>query len=122
MDTDIAFAHTLAAVTDTDTEEESDAHLPREIGSACTVVWLWLKAHSGAGKAARWWQEFFRDEAVMSAEHDAVVVGADVHYIAEELHNDDDANMCVHGDDFMMESRNDVFQDVKAMLEHKIFI
>ena len=30
--------------------------------------------------------------------------------------------VCVHGDDFMVESRIDVFQDVKAMLEHKVDI
>ena len=29
---------------------------------------------------------------------------------------------CVHGDDFMVESRIDVFQDVKAMLDHKVDI
>ena len=29
---------------------------------------------------------------------------------------------CVHGDVFMVESRIDVFQDVKAMLEHKVDI
>ena len=29
---------------------------------------------------------------------------------------------CVHEDDFMAESRIDVFQDVKAMSEHKVDI
>ena len=31
-------------------------------------------------------------------------------------------NACVHEDDFMVESRIDVFQDVKAMLEHNVDI
>ena len=41
---------------------------------------------------------------------------------AGNLNDDDDASVCVHGDDFMVESRIDVFQDVKAMLKHKVDI
>ena len=38
------------------------------------------------------------------------------------LGDDDDACVCLHADDFVVESRIDVFQDVKAMLEHKVDI
>ena len=41
---------------------------------------------------------------------------------AENLNDDDDASMCVHGNDFMVESRIDVLQDVNAMSEHKVDI
>ena len=34
--------------------------------------------------------------------------------------DDDDASMCVHGDDFMVESRIDVVKDAKAMSEHNV--
>ena len=43
LDSVIAFAHTLAAVTDT--EELSYAHSPREDEPDCTVVWSSLKAY-----------------------------------------------------------------------------
>ena len=38
------------------------------------------------------------------------------------MNDDDDAKASAHGDDFMVESRLDVFQDVQAMLEHKVDI
>ena len=38
---------------------------------------------------------------------------------AGSLGDDDDACVCVHRGDFMVESRIDVFQEVKAMLEKK---
>ena len=41
-----------------------------------------------------------------------------MYHKAGSLGDDDDASVCMHGDDFMVESRIDVFQDVKAMLEH----
>ena len=53
----------------------------------------------------------------MKAGWDAVVVEPNVYH-----NDDDDACVCVHGDDFMAESRIDVFQEVKAMLEHKVDI
>ena len=46
LDTAIAFVHTLTAVTDT--EEWMHAHSPREAEPDCTVVWILLKARSGA--------------------------------------------------------------------------
>ena len=41
---------------------------------------------------------------------------------AEELNDDDDANMYGHNDSFMVELRIDAFQDVTAMKEHKMDI
>ena len=58
----------------------------------------------------------------MKAGWDAVAVEPNVYYKAENLNDDDDASMCVHGDDFMVESRIDVVQDAKAMSEHKVDI
>ena len=58
----------------------------------------------------------------MKAGWDAVAVEPNVYQKAGNLGDDDDASVCVHGDDFMVESRIDVFQDVKAMLEHKVDI
>ena len=50
------------------------------------------------------------------------VCGAKCAHKAKNLNDDDDASMCVHGDDFMVESRIDVVQDAKAMSEHKVDI
>ena len=59
----------------------------------------------------------------MKAGWDAVVVELQMCTSkAGSLNDDDDASVCVHGDDFMGESRVDVFQDVKAMLEHNVHI
>ena len=44
-----------------------------------------------------------------------------MHHKAGSLNDDDEASICVHGEDFMVESRI-VFQDAKAMLEHKVDI
>ena len=41
---------------------------------------------------------------------------------AGSLNDDDDESACVHGDDFMVELRIDVFHDAKAMLDHKVDI
>ena len=41
---------------------------------------------------------------------------------AEALNDDDDACMYVHGDDFKVELRIDVFQNAKVMSEHKVDI
>ena len=38
---------------------------------------------------------------------------------SKDLNSDDDARMCGHSDSFMVDLRMDVFQDVKAMKEHK---
>ena len=45
-----------------------------------------------------------------------------MYHKAGSLGDDDDACVCVHGDDLMVESRIDVFQEVKAILEHKVDI
>ena len=58
----------------------------------------------------------------MEAGWDAVAVELNLYHNAESLNDDDDASVCVHGDDFMVESKIDVFQDVKAMLGHKVDI
>ena len=58
----------------------------------------------------------------MKAGWDAVAVEPNVFHKAVSLNDDDDASVCVQGDDFMVESRIDVFRDVKAMLEHKVDI
>ena len=58
----------------------------------------------------------------MKAGWDAVAVELNVYHEAGSLNDDDDARVCVYGDDFMVESRIDVFQDVKAMLEQKVHI
>ena len=106
----------------TDMDELIYAHPPREAEPDCTVVWLLLKAHAGAWKAARLWQECFRNEVCMKAGWDAVAVEPNAHHKDKNLNDDDDASMCVHGDDFMVASRIDVVQDAKAMLEHKVDI
>ena len=48
-------------------DELIHAHPPRETEPECIVVWLLFKAHSGARKAARLWQEYFRNEVLMRA-------------------------------------------------------
>ena len=70
-------------------------------------------------KVAFLWQEFLRNEVLMKAGWDAVAEEPNVYHKAGSL---GDACVCVHGDDFMVESRIDVFQDVKAMSEHKVDI
>ena len=52
----------------------------------------------------------------MKAGWDAVAKESNVYHKARSLGDEDDACVCVHGDDFIVESRVDVFQDVKAML------
>ena len=53
---------------------------------------------------------------------DAVAVEPNVYHKAGSLGDDDDACVCVHEDNFMVESRIDVFQDVRAMLGHIVDI
>ena len=50
-----------------DMDELIHAHPPRETEPHGIVVWLLFKAHSGARRAARLWQEYFRNEVLMSA-------------------------------------------------------
>ena len=98
------------------------AHPRREAEPDCAVVWLLLKAHAGARKAARLWQEWFRNGVFVKAGWKAVAVEPNVHHKVENLNDDDDASTCVHGDDIMVKSRIDVIQDAKAMSEHKVDI
>ena len=58
-----------------------------------------------------------RNEVFMKAGWDAVAVEPNVYHKAGSVGDVDDACVCEHGDDFMVESRIDVFQEVKAMLE-----
>ena len=103
-------------------EDVTYAHPPAEVEPDRTVVWLLIKAHYGTRKAARLWQEFLRNEVFMKAGWDAVAVEPNVCHKAGSLGDDDDANVCVHGDDFMVESRIDVLQEVTAMSEHNVDI
>ena len=50
-----------------DMDELFHVHAPRETEPECVVVWLLFKAHSEARRAARLWQECFRNEVLMSA-------------------------------------------------------
>ena len=76
------------------------AHPPAEAEPDRTVVLLLLKAHHGTRKAARLWQEFLRNEVFMITGWDAVAVEPNVYHEAGRLNVDDDASVCVHGDDF----------------------
>ena len=58
----------------------------------------------------------------MKAGWDAVAVEPNVYPKAGSLGDDDDACVYVHGEDLMVESRIGLFQNVKAMLEHKVNI
>ena len=79
---------------------------PAEAEPDRTVVWLLLKAHHGTRNAARLRQEFLRNKVIMKAGWDALAVEANAHHKAGSLNDDDDANLCVHGDDLMVESRD----------------
>ena len=100
FDTAVAFFHAYV-------EKVIYAHPPAEAEPDRIVVWLLLKAHYGTRKAARLWQEPFRNEVFMKAGWDAVDVEPNVYHKAGSLNNDDDASVCVHVDDFMVESRID---------------
>ena len=63
-----------------------------------------------------------RNEVFIEAGWDAVAGEPNVYHEAGSLGDNDDACVCLHRDDFMVESRIDVFQDVKAMSEHKVDI
>ena len=115
LDVAVAFFHAHM-------EDVIYAHPPAEAEPDRTVQWLLLKAHSAREKLLVCGRSFLCNEVFMEAGWDAVVVEPLVYHIAGSLNDDDDdkdASVCVHGDDFMVESRIDVFQDVKAMLEHK---
>ena len=71
---------------------------------------LLLKAHYGTRKAARLWQEYLRNEVFLKAEWETVAVEPNVYHKAGSPDDGDDASACVHGDDFMVESRIDGHQ------------
>ena len=118
----IAILDVAVAVCHADMEDKIYAHPPTEPEPDRTVAWLLIKAHYGTRKAARLWQEFLRNAVFMKAGWDAVAVEPNVHHKAGSLGEDDDACVCVHGDDFMVEAGIDVFQDAKATMEHKVDI
>ena len=60
-----------------------------------------------------------RNEVFMSAGWNAEAMESNAYHKAEDWNDDD---MEVHIDSFMVELRVDVFQDVKAMKEHKVDI
>ena len=82
-------------------EELIHAHPPRETDPDDMTILEFSKTRSGA---ARMWQEFFRNEVFVMAGWNA------------------EMNACPEADSFMVELRIDVFQDVKAMKEHKVDI
>ena len=65
---------------------------PRETEPDCIVVWLMFKAHSGARKAARLWQEYFRNEVFMSAGWNAEAMEPNAYHNAEDWNDDDNAS------------------------------
>ena len=71
------------------------------------------KVHSGARRAARAWQEFFRNEVFVSAGGNAEALEPNAYHKAE-CWDDDDS--------FTIEWRMDVFQDVNALKEHNVDI
>ena len=85
----------------TDTDELIHAHPPRT--------------------AARWWQEFVRNEVFMKAEWNAEAAKPNAYHKVENL-NDDVTSRYVHGDEFTVELRTDGFQDAKVMLEQDVDI
>ena len=104
----------------TDIDELIHAHPPRESGPECIVVGLLFTAHSGARQAARLWQKCFHSEAFMSSGWNAEAMEPNADHQTEDLNDDDNATKDGHSDIVMVEMRIDVFQDVKAMKEHKV--
>ena len=105
-----------------DMDELIHAHPPRETEPDGILIWLLFKAHSGSRRAARLWQEYFRNEVLMSAGWNAEAMEPNAYHKAEDLNNDNNAIMYGHKGSFKMELRIDVFQDVTAMKEHEVDI
>ena len=70
----------------TDMDVLIHAHPPREAEPDRTVVWLLPKDHAGARKAARLWQECFRNEVFMKAGWDAVAAEPNAHQTSRRYH------------------------------------
>ena len=103
-----------------DMDELIHAHPPRETEPHGTVVWLLFKAHSGARRAARLWQEYFRNEVLMSAGWNAESMEPNAYHKATDLNNDDDASMYGHNDSFMVGLRMDIKVSTIIGFEAKI--
>ena len=91
-----------------DMDELIHAHPPRETEPDGFVVWLLFKAHSGARRAARLWQEYFRNEVLMSAGWNAEAMEPNAYHKAKDLNNDDDASLYGHIDSSKVELRMDI--------------
>ena len=115
LDAAVAFFHA-------EMDETIYAHPPREAEADPTVVWLLLKARYGTRKAARLWQEFLRNEVFLTANWECVAVEPNVYHKNGKDNDDDDASACVHGDDFTIEARYDVFQESFDMIKSKVDI
>ena len=85
-----------------DMDELIHAHPPRETEPDGFVV---FKAHSGARRAARLWQEYFRNEVLMSAGWNAEAMEPNAYHKAKDLKNDDDASLYGHKDSSKVELR-----------------
>ena len=70
---------------------------------------------------ALWLKMFAFVSHSISRSSPCVVRALSAYHKAKELNNDDDASLCGHSDSFKVEFRI-VFQDVKAMKEHKVDI
>ena len=106
----------------TDMGELIHAQPPRETEPDCIVVRLWFKAHSGAKQAARLWQEYFRNEELMSAGWSAEAMEPTAYHIAGDWNDDDNANTEIHNDNLRVELKIEVFQDAQALKMHKMDI
>ena len=95
----------------TDMDELKHAHPPRETEPDGIIAWLLVKAHSGARRAARLWQEYFRNEVFMSAGWNVEAVEPNPRNKTEDLNNDDDVSLYGHRDSFKVELMIDVLQD-----------
>ena len=98
-------------------------HIHQEKLKQIVIVVRWLfKAHSGARKAARLWQEYFRKEVFMMAGWSAEVMESSAYHEAEDWNDNDNASTEVHSDRVRVELRIDVFQNVTSMKEHQVDI
>ena len=121
--------HKISSILDTtfacfrtDMDELIHAHPPRETETDCIVVRWLFKAHSGARKATRLWQEYFRKEVFMMAGWNAEVMESSAYHEAEDWNDNDNASTEVHSDRVRVELRIDVFQNVTSMKEHQVDI
>ena len=79
-----AALHATIACFHKDMDQLIHEHPSREKKPDGIVVWLLFKAHSGARRAARLWQEYFRNEVLVSAGWNAEAMEPDVYHIAKD--------------------------------------